>query len=251
MEFLEIKDIAEQDMELVNPISVEKVLAAGQAAGMRPDASVIDFGCGYAEPLVLWAEAYGVRGLGIDVRPKAIERAQRKVQARGLSGQIELVCDNAAEHGAGGQRFEPHPYDVAACVGATFIWNGWQPTLRTLKRAIRPGGALLVGEAYWRTGMVPAGYARSEGQFTEHELWQMARKEQLAISFVARASEEDWDRYERGNWQGLLRWLDENPDDAQRDEVLAHLLESQEEYFRYGREFFGWALYVLRPLAGA
>jgi hypothetical protein len=65
---------------------------------------------------------------------------------------------------------------------------------------------------------------------------------------VLRASPEDWDRYEAGNWLGLLRWIDENPDHPERQQVIDHLHESQDEYFRYGREYFGWAMYLLHPV---
>jgi hypothetical protein len=65
------------------------------------------------------------------------------------------------------------------------------------------------------------------------------------LEYVVRASEEDWDRYVAGDWQGLVRWLEENPDGPQRADVIEHLRQSQDEYLRYGREHFGWALYVL------
>jgi hypothetical protein len=67
------------------------------------------------------------------------------------------------------------------------------------------------------------------------------------MTFVARASQDEWDRYERENWQGLLAWLRENPDHPEREQVLDHLRASQDEYFRYGREHFGWAMFVLAP----
>ena len=49
------------------------------------------------------------------------------------------------------------------------------------------------------------------------------------------------------NWRGFLAWLRDNPDASEHGEVAAHLRESQAEYTRYGREYLGWALYVLAP----
>lgn len=119
MEFLELKSISERYLELVNPTTPEKLLRAGRVAGMREGSRVIDFGSGYGEALILWAATFGISGLGIDIRPAACERAQRKITAQGLEDRIEIVCADAA-----GYPVEPHTYDVASCMGATFIWRG-------------------------------------------------------------------------------------------------------------------------------
>ena len=60
-------------------------------------------------------------------------------------------------------------------------------------------------------------------------------------------SRDDWDRYESGNWVGLLRWIEENRNHPERQAVIDRLHNSQDEYFRYGRQYFGWAIYVLDP----
>jgi SAM-dependent methyltransferase len=151
---------------------------------------------------------------------------------------------NAAEY-----VFEPHTFDMAACIGATFIWDGFRPTLHRLKDAIRPNGKLVVGEAHWLTTHVPPEFAKTQPEFCqEHELLQMAHAEQLEFEFVVRASHDDWDHYEASNWRGLLRWLEENPQHPNHAEVLEHLHSSQNEYLRYGRAYLGWAMYVLRAL---
>jgi SAM-dependent methyltransferase len=241
MNFLDLKDIAERDMELVNPITPEKVLAVGQAARLRAGSRVIEFGCGYGEPLALWAERFGITGVGLELREKACARAVQKMAERGLAQRIEIVCGNAAEYA-----FEPHAYDVAACIGASFIWDGFGSALRSLKEAMRPGGRIVIGEPYWRMAHVPPEFSRGMAVIhTEYELLQLIRQNGLELEYVARSSQDDWDRYEAGNWQGLVRWLEENPQHPERDSVLGHLRDTQDEYLRYGREHFGWAMYVL------
>jgi SAM-dependent methyltransferase len=162
----------------------------------------------------------------------------------GLPADVEIVCANAAEY-----PFELGQFDVATCIGATFIWGGFQPTLRELARAIKPGGRLAVGEVYWWAAEVPAALRAKEPFHQEHELLAMSHEERFEIEFVIRSSRDDWDRYEAGNWQGLVRWLRANPDHPERDAVLDHLHDSQREYMSYGREYFGWALYALGSLS--
>jgi SAM-dependent methyltransferase len=244
MDFLELKDISERYLELVNPTTPQKVLLAGRVAGMTERARVVDFGSGYAEALLLWAREYGISGLGIDIRPAACQRARQKVAAQGLTDQIEIACADAAEY-----PIEPRSCDVASCIGATFVWRGgFAEALRAMRRAVVSGGRLIVGEAHWLCSAVPPEHAQREpGIRTEHELLQVARDQGLELIYVLHSSHDDWDHYESENWRGLSDWLEENPVHPEREDVIRHLHQSQEEYLRYGREHFGWALYVFKP----
>lgn len=246
MDFFDLVNISERYLELVNPTTPEKILMAGRVAGMRKGGRVIDFGSGFGEGLVLWARAFGISGLGIDIRPAACERARNKIKAQGLEDQIEIACGKAAEHPV-----EPQSYDVAACIGATFIWKGgFKEAVRAMRGAITSGGRLIVGEVYWQRSNVPPEYAQREPSFrTEYEILHMAREEGLELIYVLHSSQDDWDHYESENWRGLSDWLDENPTHPQREDVMRHLHESQEEYMHFTREYLGWALYVLKPCA--
>ncbi len=245
MEFFDLVNISERYMELVNPTTPEKVLTIGRFLGLEEGSRVIDFGCGYGEALALWAERFGISGIGIDVREHACDRARKKMAERGFTDRIEIVCANAAEY-----PFEKHAFDAAVCIGASFIWGGYRPTLQAMKQAIHSNGKLVVGEPYWLKEHVPPGYAKGEqGVHTEYQLLHMAREEGFDFEYMVRASHDDWDRYEAGNWNGLVRWIEENPDHPERREVINHLHRIQDEYLRYGREYLGWAMYVLNPVS--
>lgn len=243
MKFLDLKDISERHLEIVNPISPEKLLYAGQVMKLQRGQRVIDFGCGYGETLRLWGEAFGISGVGIDVRAVACERARGKFAAAGWQDRFEIVQGKGADY-----PFAAGTYDVAACIGATFIWKDFRGAIRGMRDAIRPGGWLAIGEASWRTSAVSPAYVRSEQFFTEPELLEIARQEGFEVGYLVRASQDDWDHYEAENWRGLLDWLAENPNHPERAEVHKHLRDSQDEYFRYQREYVGWAVYLLRSL---
>jgi ubiquinone/menaquinone biosynthesis C-methylase UbiE len=244
MLFLDLKDISEQFMELVNPTSPEKLIKLGRMAGMKLGHKVIDFGCGYAEPLVLWAKKFGISGVGIDIRLKACERAELKVARNELSHRIEIVCGDAARY-----VYPAHSFDLAASIGSTFIWGTFGDAVRAMKQAIKPCGKLLIGEVYWQTDQVPEEFRRQENEVkTEIELLQAARQEGFDFEYVLHSSTDDWDRYEADNWYGLLRWIEEHPEHPERQQVIEYLHASQDEYTRYGRMYLGWALYVLNPI---
>ncbi len=244
MQFLDLKDISEQFMDLLNPTSPEKLIKAGEIAGIKLGHRLIDFGCGYAEPLILWAKKYGISGVGIDIRPKACERAELKVARNGLSQRIKIVCGNAASY-----EFPPHSYDIATCIGATFIWGTFSDAVHAMKEAIHPHGKLIIGEAFWLTDNVPEDFRSQQTVIkTEGELLQMAREQGFDFEYVLHSNRDEWDRYEADNWYGLLRWIEEHPTHPERQQVIDHLHETQEEYTRYGRMYYGWALYVLNPI---
>jgi SAM-dependent methyltransferase len=85
----DLYNISENYMELLNPTSSEKILTLGRYLRLKEAGRVIDFGCGFAEPLVLWAERFSVSGIGIDIRPYACERAREKIKKKGLQENIE------------------------------------------------------------------------------------------------------------------------------------------------------------------
>jgi SAM-dependent methyltransferase len=241
--FLDLKDIAEREIELVNPTSPEKIVTIGRVAGMSPGQRVVDFGCGYAEPLVLWAVNFGLAGVGVDLRPKTIDRARLKIAERGLSGQLRVFQGQGAEF-----PHEPGSFDYAACIGASFVWENLDEALQALKRAIKPSGKILLGEVYWLKDAVPPDLAKSQPAIhSEAGLLKQFRKAGLEVEYILHSSVDDWDRYETANWHGLITWMKENPLDPDLAEVVQHLHESQEEYILYGREYFGWALYLLSP----
>jgi hypothetical protein len=117
-----------------------------------------------------------------------------------------------------------------------------------MKRAIKSAGRLGIGETYWLSHNVPPEYAQRETSTRpEEELMQITREEGSEVEYVVRASHDDWDRYSSDNWHGLISWLEDNPNHPERESVIRHLHLSQDDYFRYEREYMGWAMYVLTP----
>lgn len=230
-------------MELLDPSTTEKIVKLGQMLRLKEGSRIIDFGCGCAESLALWAEKYGIVGTGIDISEDFCDRARKKLTARGLSDRIEIVCCRGADY-----VFEEGVFDVATCIGATFVFGGYRETIQTLKRAIKANGRLGIGETYWQTDQVPPEYAQKMiGTHSEWELLRMTRDEGFDLEYIVRASQDDWDRYCSDNWHGLIRWLEDNPAHPDRRQVLEHLHSDQEEYVRFIRKYMGWAMYALTP----
>ena len=244
MKFFDLKNISERYLDLINPISPEKIVTLGKMLRLNSDSQVIDFGCGFGEVLALWAEQFGISGVGIDIREYACQRARQRITAAGFADRIEISCADGASY-----PFARHAFDLAVCSGATFIWDGFAASIRAMREAIKDGGRLVIGEAYWLTDQMPSDFRLQQKEVNmEVDLLKMAHDEGFDFEYMLRASHDDWDRYEAGNWYGLVRWIEENPDHPERQEVIDHLHQSQDEYLRYGRQYFGWGIYILSPM---
>jgi cyclopropane fatty-acyl-phospholipid synthase-like methyltransferase len=92
MDFFELMSISHRYMEILNPSTPEKIIKIGKMLRLKEGSRVIDFGSGCAEPLVLWAEEFGISGVGVDISVEFCDRAKKKVAEKGLSERIEIVC---------------------------------------------------------------------------------------------------------------------------------------------------------------
>ncbi|MBP1930005.1 hypothetical protein J2741_002601 [Methanolinea mesophila] len=242
MEFSDLVTITQGSLPLMNPVSPEKVIAVGRAAGLSSSDLVIECGCGNGTLLSLWGEKFGISGTGIEVRRQACEQAEKTIRDKGLADRITIRCDDAAT-------FVPEsPADCAVALGASFIWGGFADALDALRGMVHKKGKVVIGDRYWRSDRVPPDFAREWPDVcTGYEQIRLAREAGFDCTYLVRASEEDWDRYETGIWQACAGWIEKNPEHPDREEVLEYLHHIQDEYAGYGQEHIGWIMYLLEP----
>src|ERR1044072_3242263 len=125
-----------------NPIDASKLATLGAALRLPAGATVLDLACGSGELLCTWARDHGINGTGVDIR--TVFPASGRSRAASLGGNVEFVHANARGYVA------ESPVDGAACVGATWIGDGVEGTIALLRKSVRPGGMMLIGEPYWR-----------------------------------------------------------------------------------------------------
>jgi len=72
MDFFDLMSISHRYMEILNPSTSEKIIKLGKLLKLKEGNRVIDFGCGCAEPLIIWAEEFGITGIGIDISSTSV-----------------------------------------------------------------------------------------------------------------------------------------------------------------------------------
>jgi SAM-dependent methyltransferase len=232
--------VAERDHAIQNPTSEEKISLLGEHLRLSSESHLLDLACGKAGPAVRLAREFGCRITAVERAPEFASVARERVADAGLADRVEVVEQDAATFPIEGER-----YDVAMCLGASFIWDGLAGTLAALRPGVRPRGHVVVGEPYWRVSPIPddteyVGYvslADTAARFGAAE---------LEVTRVIASSEDDWDRYESLHWRAVGEWLDEHPDDPDAAEFRARNDDSRDDYLRRQRTLLGWAIFVAR-----
>jgi SAM-dependent methyltransferase len=236
--------VVESQHELQNPTSPKKIRLLGERLALGPKSHVLDVASGRGGPALILAKEFGCRLSCVERAPEFIAVARERIAAAGLEDRIELVEADAAT-------YEPGSYDVALCLGATFVYGGLVPTIEHLSAA---APLLAVGEPYWRTWPLPPGAEREDEprRTAEDQFLPLSATVELAesagvrvVSLIA-SSEDDWDRYESLHWETLDDWLAQNPDHPQAEEFRARGAAERERYLSWERSVLGWAIFVCR-----
>jgi SAM-dependent methyltransferase len=238
-------DITHRDHVFCNPLSSAKFDELIDVLRLAPRARVLDVACGKAELLIRLVERYAVSAVGVDISPFCIRDATVKAAARVPRAEISFLEMDGAHYKAGEGSF-----DLAMCVGASWIWQGYRDTLRSLRGFVRQDGLVLAGEPYWRRTPDPSYLAAERMRledFSTHD-GNVAVGIELGLTplYTTAGSEDDWDRYESLQWQAAEHFAAEHPDDPDLAEVLARVRDARDTYLRWGRGTMGWALYLFR-----
>jgi cyclopropane fatty-acyl-phospholipid synthase-like methyltransferase len=240
--------VAERDHELQNPTSEDKLRLLGRRLRLGSESRVLDVASGRGGPALLLASEFGCRVEGIEIAPEFHAAAVERAEASGLS---ELVSFRLADASLVDLRSDG--FDVAMCLGASFVWGSLAGTLDALEPVVVPGGHVVVGEPFWRKLPLPEDYADREGRYTtlEGTVAIMDSGSLTTVSIVA-SSQDDFDRYETLHWRAVEVWLAENGDDPDAADVRERHELYKRTYLRYGRDQLGWAIFVgwKRPREG-
>jgi SAM-dependent methyltransferase len=220
-------ELVERDHDLLNPTSAEKIRLAGSYMRLGPQTTVLDVACGKAGPALILAREFGCRIHGVDVSAVFVEEARRRIADAGLEKLISVEITDAA------QVSEWPSSDAALCLGAAFVWGHIGDAAAALARTVGGGGAIAVGEPFWRE------VGRDEEGLVDLPQ-TVARFEAAGIDLtgMVAASEDDWDRYRSLQWRAAV--------ETGGEEVMERHLGRRDSYLSDRRAELGWAIFTGR-----
>jgi SAM-dependent methyltransferase len=251
MDLRKFYDITHREHVVCNPTSEEKLARLVELLRLPPHAQVVDLACGKGEFLIRLAEAYGVRGVGVDISSFFVADAGRRLETRAASAGVTFLRMDAADF----KPDKPHSLDLVSCIGASWVFGGHAETLEALVRMVKPGGWVIVGEPFWRQPpsreyLEASGLGRDDlGSHSSNA----AAGERLGLELVHTlvSSKDDWDRYEGLQWYATSEYARTHPEDPDSAEVVDRVSNARAAYLRWGRDTLGWAMYMFRSRAAA
>jgi SAM-dependent methyltransferase len=232
--------VAERDHEIQNPVSEEKLRLLGGRLRLGSSSRVLDVAAGRGGPALLLGREFGCRVEGIEIAPEFHAVAVERAAEAGLSELVSVRLGDASR-----EEFPAGGYDVAMCLGASFVWDGLAGTLDALEPAVGDGGYVVVGEPYWRKLPLPDDYDERDARYTTLEgTVTILESGSLRTVTVIASSEDDFDRYETLHWRAVEEWLADNAQDPDAVDIRRRHEQYKRTYLRHGRDLLGWAVFV-------
>ena len=236
---------------LCNPLNKEKFEKLCRLLRLEQGSHVLDIACGKGEFLIRLAELYNISGVGVDLSPYCIRDCLAKRQARAPDSDITFIEIDGA-------KYKPEPselFDLTMCIGASWVYGGYRGTLKALKTMTKPGGLVVVGEAFWLKDpaeeYLKASGTKREDFGTHISNVKVAEEEGLTCVYTMVSNSDDWDHYETLKWWNVEDYVRMNPDDEDIEELLERTRKEKDSYLRWERETLGWAIYVLQNMQEA
>lgn len=210
--------VVEAEHEIQNPVSAGAIRALGKYLDLGPSSQVLDLACGTCGPAIVLAREYGCHVTGVDKTPAFVEIARERIERAELIELVDLIeADAAATRPLGG-------FDVAICLGASFVFGGMVPALEWLALA---APMVVLGEPFLRI----------EEKVAE------AETAGVDVRLIMISTEQDWLAYEAQRARTLERWLK-----THREHAFAYRRREQEAQRRRREERRGWAMLVARVI---
>lgn len=125
--------VAHADLEILDPISAQKLDEAVSALELSKASRALDLGCGKGAWVKAIAAKYGCESIGVDRSPSLVAAAR----------DPNVKVGDAKDFLAG-------TWDAIACIGASHIFGDAESTVAAIVPHLAPGGRLVLGEGYWR-----------------------------------------------------------------------------------------------------
>jgi SAM-dependent methyltransferase len=237
--------VTHRDHLVMNPTSEAKTDEFISLLPLKPNARVLDIASGKGEQLLRIIEKHNATGIGVDISPYEIKNANQRATSRNLQDRVEFVEGDGAK-----LEVEPHSFDLAMCLGASWVWGGHLGTIEALKQRVVPGGLIVLGEPY-KLKDPEADYIEAEPEFAKSlvshaENVAIAQQAGLKLLYSIVSDHNDWDRYEGLRLRAAELYAEENSNDPDAAEILTRQRAEHDTYIKYGRDTLGWAIYMFR-----
>lgn len=246
MDLRKYYDITHQLHTVMNPQSKEKFDELIGLLDLKPGSKVLDIGCGKGEFLIRLANSINIKAVGIDLSPYVIKEAIERSKGLLKDSSIRYVESDGKAY----LEEESSEYDLTSCMGASWIFGGHEGTIKAMMKVTKKNGIIIAGEPYWikepSDWYLETSGVKYEDFLTNAGNLEVGEKLGLRPMYVMVSNLDDWDRYEGLQSLATDRYVKNNPEDEDNEELIKRVSKYRTAYIREGRDVLGWALYVFR-----
>ncbi|MDQ0859698.1 cyclopropane-fatty-acyl-phospholipid synthase family protein [Bacillus sp. V2I10] len=241
--------IAHQSHTFYNPINPSKIDKVIELLALKDNDKVIDIGAGKGEILLRIIERYRSKCIAIEKYGDFTEQLQVNAKNRGVLNNIEIITEDAKV----AIKTINEQFDVAICIGSTHALGGLHETLDTLRKCVKKGGYVLIGEGYWKQ-QPSKEYLEALGGAEESELRshfenvKVGEKLGLIPLWSYTTNDDEWDEYEWLYAMSIENYCYKHPDDPDCDAMLQKIRTWRSTYLKWGRDTLGFGIYLFRNM---
>jgi SAM-dependent methyltransferase len=137
------------EQSVLNPILPDTVRKLGRLLELKPGLDMLDLACGKGGMSLPLVHTYQVKLTGVDLMPDYIREAWSRAEYTGLHHLCRFKLMDAL---AFVEQTEKQ-WDRVMIIGALpFLWTDLEKGVVKLMDLVKPGGYLVIGEAYTRPG---------------------------------------------------------------------------------------------------
>jgi len=109
---------------------------------MGPDKYLLNVGCGAASTNIYIAKTYGVKSVGVDIKPNMVESARKRVERHGVEELVKLRTASAMD-----LPFLDNTFDIVISESVNVFIPDRAKAVAEYKRVTKPGGYVGINEA--------------------------------------------------------------------------------------------------------
>ncbi|MDR6592864.1 SAM-dependent methyltransferase [Saccharothrix longispora] len=246
MDRLTLSALAHTDHPISAPLGDGTVADLLDRAIPRPDAHLLDLGCGEGAWLLRALQAHdAATAVGVDISDAGFDRTHAEALRCGVADRLELVRHDVTT-------YRPtRRADVVLSVGAAYAFGALLPTLAAAREHLAADGVLVLGDCFWERE--PSPEVRAEVEAGPQGFTDLAS---TVASVVADgwtpvhghvSTLAEWDEYE-WSWTGsLARWALDHPDHPDHRQALEASAAHRSAWLGGHRGVLGFVVLVLRP----
>jgi SAM-dependent methyltransferase len=241
--------LAHSDHPIAAPVSESTVGRLLDRAIRRPDAHVLDLGCGEGAWLLRALQTHrSITAVGVDISKEGFDRTLESATRLGVADRLELRQQDVTQYRS------PCKADVVLSVGAAHAFGELLPALEAARRHLAEDGAVLLGDCFWEQEPEPAVRAELEDGPQKYTDLPTTVASVVADGWTPVygyvSTRAEWDDYE-WSWTGsLAQWALDHPDHPDHDQALQASTAHRRSWLNGYRGVLGFVVLLLRPTYG-